>query len=95
MTDVMTDPVSIERGALALTILAPLLSVFLIGLRVLLWRSAASERFVTTVVHTGLLASIGAGAVVTKDVPAGTVMVGVPARVLRDVPEDELRRNGG
>jgi acetyltransferase-like isoleucine patch superfamily enzyme len=33
--------------------------------------------------------------VVTKDVPAGTVMVGVPARVLRDVPEDELRRNGG
>ena len=40
-------------------------------------------------------AFIGAGAVVTKDVPAGTVMVGVPARVLRDVPEDELRRNGG
>jgi acetyltransferase-like isoleucine patch superfamily enzyme len=28
-------------------------------------------------------------------VPAGTVMVGVPARVLRDVPDDELRANGG
>ena len=28
-------------------------------------------------------------------VMVGDVMVGVPARVLRDVPEDELRRNGG
>jgi acetyltransferase-like isoleucine patch superfamily enzyme len=33
--------------------------------------------------------------VVTTAVPAGTVMVGVPARVLRDVPDDELRANGG
>ena len=46
-------------------------------------------------IEVGEEAFIGAGAVVTKDVPAGTVMVGVPARVLRDVPEDELRANGG
>ena len=46
-------------------------------------------------IEIGEEAFIGAGAVVTKDVPAGTVMVGVPARVLRDVPEDELRVNGG
>ena len=38
---------------------------------------------------------IGAGAVVPRDVPAGKVLVGVPARVLRDVPDDELRANGG
>ena len=40
-------------------------------------------------------AFVGAGAVVTKDVPPRTVVVGVPGRVLRDVPEDELRANGG
>lgn len=31
---------------------------------------------------------IGAGAVVTKDIPANVVAVGNPARVLRDLPED-------
>ncbi len=46
-------------------------------------------------IEVGEEAFIGAGAVVTKDVPARTVMVGVPARVLRDVPDDELRANGG
>ena len=35
-------------------------------------------------------AFVGAGAVVTKDVPDRTVVVGNPARVLREVPEDEL-----
>jgi acetyltransferase-like isoleucine patch superfamily enzyme len=30
---------------------------------------------------------------VTKDVPAGKLVVGNPARVLRDVPEDELLQN--
>ena len=34
--------------------------------------------------------SASAGAVVTKDVPPRVVVVGSPARVLRDVPDDEL-----
>jgi acetyltransferase-like isoleucine patch superfamily enzyme len=41
-------------------------------------------------VEIGAEAFIGAGAVVVEDVPAGVVVVGVPARVLRDVPPDEL-----
>src|ERR1700676_38166 len=35
-------------------------------------------------------AFVGAGAVVTKDVPARKLVVGSPARVIRDVPDDEL-----
>jgi acetyltransferase-like isoleucine patch superfamily enzyme len=41
-------------------------------------------------IEVGEEAFIGAGAVVTKDVPPRKVVVGSPARVLRDVPEDEL-----
>ena len=41
-------------------------------------------------VEIGEEAFVGAGAVVTKDVPARKVVVGNPARVLRDVPEEEL-----
>jgi acetyltransferase-like isoleucine patch superfamily enzyme len=41
-------------------------------------------------VQIGEEAFIGAGAVVTKDVPPRVVVVGNPARVLRDVPDDEL-----
>jgi acetyltransferase-like isoleucine patch superfamily enzyme len=41
-------------------------------------------------VEVGEEAFVGAGAVVTKDVPARKVVVGNPARVLRDVPTDEL-----
>ena len=41
-------------------------------------------------VEIGEDAFVGAGAVVTKDVPARVIVVGNPARVLRDVPEDEL-----
>jgi acetyltransferase-like isoleucine patch superfamily enzyme len=41
-------------------------------------------------VEIGEEAFVGAGAVVTKDVPARVVVVGSPARVLRDVPGDEL-----
>ena len=41
-------------------------------------------------VEIGEEAFVGAGAVVTRDVPARKVVVGNPARVLRDVPEVEL-----
>ena len=41
-------------------------------------------------VEIGEEAFVGAGAVVTKDVPPRAVVVGNPARVLRDVPADEL-----
>jgi len=46
-------------------------------------------------VEIGEEAFVGAGAVVTKDVPPRKVVVGSPARVLRDVDENELRANGG
>lgn len=41
-------------------------------------------------VEIGAEAFVGAGAVVTKDVAPGVIVVGNPARVLRDVPADEL-----
>ncbi|MBA3735588.1 MAG: N-acetyltransferase [Actinobacteria bacterium] len=41
-------------------------------------------------VEIGAEAFVGAGAVVVKDVPAQAVVVGNPARVLRDVPPEEL-----
>ena len=46
-------------------------------------------------IDVGEEAFVGAGAVVTKDVPPRMVVVGSPARVLRPVAEDELRSNGG
>jgi acetyltransferase-like isoleucine patch superfamily enzyme len=46
-------------------------------------------------VEIGEEAFVGAGAVVTKDVPPRKLVVGNPARVLRDVADDELRANGG
>src|SRR5580765_2966537 len=41
-------------------------------------------------VEVGEEAFVGAGAVVTKDVPPHVIVVGNPARVLREVPQDEL-----
>ncbi len=41
-------------------------------------------------IEIGAEAFVGAGAVVTKDVAPRTIVVGNPARVLREVPEDEL-----
>jgi len=44
-------------------------------------------------VEIGEEAFLAAGAVVTKDAPARKVLMGVPARVVRDVNEDELLEN--
>jgi acetyltransferase-like isoleucine patch superfamily enzyme len=44
-------------------------------------------------IEIGEEAFVGAGAVVTKDVPPRTVVVGVPARALRQVPDEELLEN--
>jgi acetyltransferase-like isoleucine patch superfamily enzyme len=41
-------------------------------------------------IEVGEEAFVGAGAVVTKDVPPRALVVGNPARVLRDVPAEEL-----
>jgi len=45
-------------------------------------------------VEIGEEAFVGAGAVVTRDVPPRVVVVGNPARVLREVPDDELLEPG-
>ncbi len=41
-------------------------------------------------IEVGEEAFVAAGAVVTADVPARAVVMGVPARVVRQVPEEEL-----
>lgn len=38
-------------------------------------------------------ALVAAGSVVTKDVPARKIVMGVPARIVRDVPEEQLLEN--
>ena len=38
-------------------------------------------------------ALIGAGSVLTKDAPAGKIVVGIPANPVRDVPEEQLLDN--
>jgi acetyltransferase-like isoleucine patch superfamily enzyme len=45
-------------------------------------------------VEIGEEAFVGAGAVVTRDVPSRVVVVGNPARVLRAVPDEELLEPG-
>ncbi len=40
-------------------------------------------------------ALVGAGAVVTTDVPDGKIVVGMPAKVFRDVPEEQKLKNQG
>lgn len=46
-------------------------------------------------IEIGEEAFVGAGAVVVRDVPARTVVVGNPAAALREVPENELLSNDG
>src|SRR5262249_7915041 len=46
-------------------------------------------------IEIGEEAFVGAGAVVTKDVPPRKLVVGSPARGLRDVAAGQLRENGG
>jgi acetyltransferase-like isoleucine patch superfamily enzyme len=41
-------------------------------------------------VTVGVEALVAAGAVVTKDVPPGKIVMGIPARVVRDVPAEQL-----
>lgn len=53
--------------------------------------SVGSGATVMAGVTIGERALVGAGAVVTKDVPAFAVVVGVPARVVGDVRERERR----
>lgn len=46
-------------------------------------------------VTVGEDALVAAGSVVTKDVPARKIVMGTPARVLRDVPVEQLLENQG
>lgn len=50
----------------------------------------ASSACILPNVTVGEEAVVGAGAIVTRDVPAYTVVVGVPAKELRKVPKDQL-----
>jgi acetyltransferase-like isoleucine patch superfamily enzyme len=52
-----------------------------------------SGAIVTDGVHIGKGAVVAAGAVVVKDVPAHTIVGGVPARILREITGEESREH--
>jgi len=58
----------------------------LVTTRVKAGASIGSNATIVAGVTIGEGAMVGAGAVVTRDVPAHTIVAGVPARVLRGVP---------
>jgi UDP-2-acetamido-3-amino-2,3-dideoxy-glucuronate N-acetyltransferase len=46
-------------------------------------------------VEVGAEAFVAAGSIVTRDVPPATLVMGSPAKRLRDVPEAEFAENQG
>ena len=63
---------------------------FIEALREIVEQKGISEELLFETIEDALVA---AGSVVTKDVEAGKIVVGNPARVFRDVPEDQLLKN--
>ena len=51
-----------------------------------------SQVVVARGVHIGENSVVGAGAVVTRDIPPNSLAVGVPARVIRALGDGDLRR---
>ena len=44
-------------------------------------------------IEIGEEAFVATGSVVTRDIPAGKLVMGVPAKVVKDVPDNELLEN--
>jgi acetyltransferase-like isoleucine patch superfamily enzyme len=53
--------------------------------------SVGSSVTILAGVTVGEKAIVGAGSVVTKDVPPGTIVVGNPAKVLRKISEEKKK----